>query len=80
LSIPPSYPSWIGVGLALLIAAYDLSRQHLPVLLTHASGAAFRPLYTALDAWHSGLVGDYVTWIVVGLALMALCIAFASPG
>jgi multicomponent Na+:H+ antiporter subunit D len=78
--MPAPYLSWIAVGLALLIAVYDLSRRHLPAMLTRAAGATFHPLYSALDAWHSGLVGDYVTWIVIGLALMAGCIAFASAG
>ena len=65
------------VGLAILIAGFDLSRNRLPGPLVRAVGATFRPLHSVLEAWHSGLVGDYVTWIVVGLALIAGCLAFA---
>lgn len=62
---------WISVALALLLAAYDLSRARLPALLAKAGeGARTAPL-RLLDAAHSGLIGDYVTWIVVGLALFA---------
>jgi len=39
------------------------------------SGAISRPLFAALDWLHSGLVGDYVAWIVAGLALFALAFA-----
>jgi multicomponent Na+:H+ antiporter subunit D len=76
---PPSYLSWMTVGLAILIAGYDLSRSRLPGgPLVRAAGAALHPLHSVLEAWHSGLVGDYVTWIVVGLALMAGWVAVAS--
>ena len=74
---PPSYLSWMTVGLAILIAAYDLSRSRLPGPLVRAANAALHPLHVILEAWHSGLVGDYVTWIVVGLAFMIGWIALS---
>jgi multicomponent Na+:H+ antiporter subunit D len=70
--------SWTTVALAILIAGYDLSRSRLPGALVRATEAVLHPLHTVLEAWHSGLVGDYVTWIVVGLALMAGWVALAS--
>jgi multicomponent Na+:H+ antiporter subunit D len=70
--------SWMSVGLAILIAGYDLSRSWLPRPFVHATGTALHPVHRVLEAWHSGLVGDYVTWVVVGLAVMAGWVAFAS--
>ncbi|HEY0183037.1 MAG TPA: proton-conducting transporter membrane subunit [Rhodopila sp.] len=83
LQSPPAasshdYLPWLTVMLALLIAAYDLSRQHLPGMLIAAADASFRPLHALLEAWHSGLVGDYVAWIVFGLALVAGCITWLA--
>jgi multicomponent Na+:H+ antiporter subunit D len=69
--LPTSLLSWTTVGLAILIAAYDLSRSRLPGALVRATETVLHPMHTILEAWHSGLVSDYVTWIVVGLALMA---------
>jgi multicomponent Na+:H+ antiporter subunit D len=73
----PSYLSWMTVGLAIFIAGYDLSRSRLPRPLMRATGAALHPLHSVLEAWHSGLVGDYVTWVLVGLALTVGWIALA---
>jgi hypothetical protein len=28
-----------------------------------------RPAAATLKAWHSGIVGDYITWMTVGIAL-----------
>ncbi len=72
----PSGPKWPGVlyGLgsaagAVVLALLALFRQRLPRVL-HAAGrlgeAALRPLH----ALHSGDVADYVTWIVVGVAVL----------
>jgi multicomponent Na+:H+ antiporter subunit D len=33
------------------------------------------PVLDALQAVHSGLIGDYVTWLTVGLALFAIVFA-----
>ncbi len=49
--------------LALTLAATGLARsrrrtQHL-----------LRPAAETLKAWHSGIVGDYITWMTVGIAL-----------
>ena len=63
--------SWVSVALALVTAAYDLSRAHLPAILTRAGRRAGMGPAAWLDDAHSGLIGDYVTWIAVGLALLA---------
>ena len=75
---PSSLLPWMTVGLAILIASYDMSRSRLPGPLVRATSTALHPIHSALEAWHSGLVGDYVTWIVVGLALMVGWVAFVS--
>jgi multicomponent Na+:H+ antiporter subunit D len=68
---------WLSVALAFVIAGYDLSREHLPRLLLKLGGGAQAGPFRVLDAAHSGLIGDYVTWIVVGLALLAGRLALA---
>lgn len=61
---------------AIVIAAFDLFRGRLPTLLVRATDRAARPLFHGLRLLHSGLVGDYVAWIVVGLAGFALALVF----
>ena len=76
-SEPPSHPflPWLTVGAALLIAAHNLSRDKLPRLWLAASDRLINPLLLVIDRLHSGLIGDYVTWIIAGLALFALSFA-----
>lgn len=64
------------VAMAVAPAGYDLSCGHLPRALLKLGGAAARP-FRLLDAAHSELIGDYVTWIVVGLAPLAGRVALA---
>ncbi len=66
---------WLGVGLALLTAGYNLGRRHLPKPLQRAVGIGTDPVFLILDRLHSGLVGDYVAWIMVGLAVFAAALA-----
>lgn len=70
--------SWTTVGLALLNAAFNLSRSRLPGAPVRATLTVLHPLHTIMGSRHSGLVSDYVTWIGVGLALMAGCVVFPS--
>lgn len=64
--------SWVTLGLALLLAAFNLSRARLPRPLLAASEAMARPVFATLESLHDGLVGNYVTWIIVGLALFTV--------
>jgi hypothetical protein len=41
----------------------------LPRLVEAAGGRALGPPVRGLHALHSGVVGDYVTWVVVGTAV-----------
>ena len=61
--------AWLSVSLALILAAYALSQQHLPGVLTRGVRRVLDVAGAGLDYLHSGAVGDYVAWLVVGLAL-----------
>jgi multicomponent Na+:H+ antiporter subunit D len=58
--------AWAAVLLALAIAAFGLSRYGLPVVPAVSD---------ALQGLHSGLIGDYIAWIMAGLALFAVMFA-----
>jgi multicomponent Na+:H+ antiporter subunit D len=55
----------VAVGLALL----GLFRRRLPRAVSAVADRAFTPPVRVLHALHSGVVGDYVTWVVVGTAV-----------
>ncbi|MGY2052234.1 complex I subunit 5 family protein [Methylobacterium sp. JK268] len=67
----PGVIAWAGVALALAVAAFDLFREHLPALVARGIRRAPTGPTRLLNALHSGLIGDYVTWLVVGLAVLA---------
>jgi multicomponent Na+:H+ antiporter subunit D len=69
---------WLTIGLAILIAAHGLGRARLPrswrrTLDRLLSG----PVLGAIDRAHDGVVGDYVVWILIGLALFSVSSAAA---
>jgi multicomponent Na+:H+ antiporter subunit D len=66
---------WVSVAIALLIAGFDLSRRSLPKGLVAGVNTATAPILSTLQAIHSGLIGDYVTWLVVGVALFSIVCA-----
>jgi len=69
---------WVSLGLAVLIAAHDLGRAWLPrTWRRRFERAFFEPIFTAIDRTHDGVVGDYVAWILVGLALFSVSAAAA---
>ncbi|MDP4024189.1 proton-conducting transporter membrane subunit [Methylobacterium sp. NEAU 140] len=72
-------PAWLplaSVAAALLIAGYALFRQRLPGLVVRPVQATQTAPTRALEALHSGLIGDYAAWLAVGLALLAGALAF----
>jgi multicomponent Na+:H+ antiporter subunit D len=71
----PSVP-WLCMALSLALAGLDLMRRHLPRVALRISDAVTGRL-RLLEAVHSGLIGDYVAWLVLGLGLFALALAFA---
>jgi multicomponent Na+:H+ antiporter subunit D len=80
---PPTEATWTasGVGLGLLsavlagvIALAALHRNRLP----HGAGVVTRPFVAGLAGLrtlHSGHVGDYVTWLLVGVAALGALVA-----
>jgi multicomponent Na+:H+ antiporter subunit D len=72
-----SWISWLSVCLASMIAAFELARRKLPVLPIRAFDRVSEPVLQALRLVHSGLIGDYVAWLVLGLALFALVFAMS---
>jgi multicomponent Na+:H+ antiporter subunit D len=68
---------WGSVGLAIAIALYHLGRSHIPRVAIETVDRALRPWIEVLQRIHSGLIGDYVAWMVVGLAAFAVAFAFS---
>jgi multicomponent Na+:H+ antiporter subunit D len=68
---------WLSVALAMLIAGFDLSRRNLPDGLVAGVNRGLSPILGAMQAVHSGLIGDYVTWLTVGVALFAVVFAIS---
>jgi multicomponent Na+:H+ antiporter subunit D len=54
-----------------------LLRHRAPGWVAAGIGFVTRPVTATLDVLHSGLVGDYVTWLVVGLALFTASFALS---
>ncbi len=63
---------WISVLLALAIAVYGLTRRRLPGLLVGGLDRLLGPVLQGLSGLHSGLIGDYVAWMMLGVALFAV--------
>jgi multicomponent Na+:H+ antiporter subunit D len=55
---------------AILLAALALLRRRLPAGLCAIADRVGGPVFTGLRALHSGNVADYVTWVVVGVAVV----------
>jgi multicomponent Na+:H+ antiporter subunit D len=82
VQLPPQRPGdlvpwlpWATVGIALMIAGFDLSRRSLPKGLVKGVTQLTTPILSAMQTIHSGLIGDYVTWLVVGVALFSIVCA-----
>ena len=75
---PHPFVPWLSVCLAIGIAAFDLGRRHLPRMMSRPSDIISEPLFRMLHTMHDGVVGDYVAWIVGGLALFAVVLGFAT--
>lgn len=68
----PPLTAWLIPGLAVLLALAmtGLKRSPWPLLLALPARAAAKSLY-GLRLLHSGRMGDYVTWLLVGAVLLA---------
>lgn len=85
-SLPPltlpeaEFGSLVPLGLTLALLALALLRRRAVRGAARAVTRAERRSFGAVQALHSGLVGDYVTWMAVGLALFALACAAQAAG
>ena len=77
LAHPASWLPWVSISVALLIAAFELTRRQLPGSLVRGLDSVTDPVLKAITQVHSGLVGDYVAWLVLGLALFTIAAAFS---
>ena len=68
---------WIAVAAAIAIAAFELSRRHLPAWIVSAFEGIRVPPTRLLQAMQTGLVTDYITWLAVGLAVLSTAFVFA---
>jgi len=75
---PAAISGWISVAAALWIAAFNLARKNLPEFITRTAKTVLHPLFAGLQALHSGLLGDYVAWLTVGLALFTSAFMLAG--
>ena len=64
--------------LTAVLFAFALLRRRAVRPLSRAVTRSERTGFRALQALHSGLVGDYVAWMAVGLALFALAAAVSA--
>lgn len=64
----------LSVALAVLIAAGAVLRTRLPGWALSAANAG-RPALQRLRALHTGHVGDYVTWLLVGVVTLGAALA-----
>ena len=71
-----SVTPWISVLVALLLAGYGLNEAELPPTLRSVVSHVLDPPLRLMRDIHSGLIGDYVAWLVVGLALLTLAFAW----
>ena len=68
---------WLSIGLTLLVAGFGLFQTALPRAATGFLNRILNPPLRLLEAVHSGLIGDYVAWLAVGLALFTLVFALS---
>jgi multicomponent Na+:H+ antiporter subunit D len=54
---------------AFALALLGLYRRRMPRAVAVAAERALAPPVRLLHALHSGVVGDYVTWVAVGTAV-----------
>ncbi|MCW2632050.1 MAG: NADH-ubiquinone/plastoquinone, partial [Pseudonocardia sp.] len=69
----------ISVALALAVAAAQLYSHRIPRTL-RSVGASLHPSVRLLRNAHSGHIGDYVTWLLVGVGLLAAGLAVTATG
>jgi multicomponent Na+:H+ antiporter subunit D len=72
----PEWLPWVSIFLAISVAALELLRDRFPKRVQIARDAALAPIFYGIRSMHTGLVGDYVLWLMLGLAGMSIALAF----
>jgi multicomponent Na+:H+ antiporter subunit D len=77
LKLPAASVLWgvVSFAGAILLAATALHRERLTAALRAVRPT--RPVFAALQTLHSGAIGDYVTWLVVGVTVLGGLFALA---
>lgn len=78
LPAPHEFAPWVSVAVTLVVAGFELSRERIPGPLRWVADRVSAPLALGVSRLHTGLVGDYVAWIAVGLAVMTIGFALGS--
>jgi multicomponent Na+:H+ antiporter subunit D len=70
LELPAASVIWgiVSTVGALLLAGFALYRERLSAVVRAVRPTA--PVFSGLKTLHSGAIGDYVTWLVVGITLL----------
>jgi multicomponent Na+:H+ antiporter subunit D len=78
--VPPAgVPEWIVPPIAALgLAALALLRDRLGLVPAPGAGRLLHTLLKLLRAAHSGHVGDYVAWLVFGLAALGVALTITA--
>jgi multicomponent Na+:H+ antiporter subunit D len=63
---------------AVTVALSSLFADRVPRFLREGASRAVRPALTSLRALHSGVVGDYVTWLTLGVAVFGIVLALRT--
>ncbi|MFL5288957.1 MAG: proton-conducting transporter membrane subunit [Rhodopila sp.] len=72
---PHAWLPWAALAGTIAFAAFDLFRRYISRFVLGPSDA-FTALFRPLEAAHSGLIGDYVAWAVLGLGVFAAALAW----
>jgi multicomponent Na+:H+ antiporter subunit D len=73
----PGWLPWMSVLAALAGATYGLFRDRLPAFVVRSVGATQSAPTRALEALHSGLIGDYAAWLAIGVAIIVAILSMA---
>jgi uncharacterized membrane protein YgaE (UPF0421/DUF939 family) len=69
--------SWVGATAGVLLyALLALFPDWIPARLQRLSARLVGPLIGWLRALQCGHIGDYVTWLTVGIAILGIACAF----
>jgi hypothetical protein len=66
---------WLSVFLVIALALSELLRDRFPKRVLAVRDALLGPIFLGVRSLHTGLVGDYVVWLMLGIAGFACALA-----